>query len=395
MIFALRGVSWVEGETGALPPPPVAPPPGYFGQKENRGRCAVARALCFMRPAVRVRVSQCKGVPEPMPEVSLSEIFETTRDALTRHGAGPVPAADVARAVAAAESVGNKICGLYYLESYCLQLQSGRVNGTVVPEVSRPRPAEIEVDAGFGFAQPAFARALPEAVETAKTQGIARLSVCHAHTCTSLGYFTEQIAKAGLIGLGFTNASPIVAPPGGKTRVIGTNPMAFSVPDGVGGVAMQFDQSTTTVALGKITMAKAAGRAIPEGWAVDAEGQPTTDPAAALGGSLVSVGGMDAGYKGWGFGLMVEILAAGLTGGTFSRDVKPLKAPEGAPHDLGQFYILIDPANALDFAQRVSALGQAVQADDGARMPGQGKAPRDPVALEDAVWAQACALAGR
>lgn len=330
-----------------------------------------------------------------MPQITLQEIADTTHAALTRHGAAPGPAAAVARAVAAAESVGNKICGLYYLESYCLQLQTGRVKGDVTPNVSRPRPAEIVVDAGFGFAQPAFNAGLPEAVAAAKSQGIARLAICHAHTCTSLGYFTQMIARVGLIGLGFTNASPIVAPPGGKTRVIGTNPMAFSVPDGAGGVAMQFDQSTTTVALGKITMAKAAGRAIPEGWAVDAEGRPTTDPTAALAGSLVSVGGLEAGYKGWGFGLMVEILAAGLTGSTFSRDVKPLKAPEGAPHDLGQFYILIDPQGAAEFADRVQALGQAVGQDPGARMPGQGKAPNDPVDLEEAVWAQARALAGR
>ncbi len=127
---------------------------------------------------------------------------------------------------------------------------------------------------------------------------------------------------------------PSWRPPGGKTRVIGTNPIAFSVPDGKGGIAMQFDQSTTTVALGKITMAKAAGQSIPEGWAVDAEGNPTTDPEAALKGSLVSMGG----YKGWGFGLMAELLAAGMTGGVLSRDVKPLKAPEGPPHDLGQYY---------------------------------------------------------
>lgn len=330
-----------------------------------------------------------------MPSVALDEIETTTKTALLRHGAGAFQAVEVARAVRVAESVGNRICGLYYLESYCQQLQTGRVNGTVEPVVSHPRPSEVVVDAGFGFAQPAFTRALPQAVAAAHASGVARLAVCHAHTCTSLGYFTEQIARAGLIGLGFTNASPIVAPPGGKTRVIGTNPMAFSVPDGAGGVAMQFDQSTTTVALGKITMAKAAGQAIPEGWAVDANGAPTTDPATALGGSLVSVGGMDAGYKGWGFGLMVEILAAGLTGGTFSRDVKPLKAPEGAPHDLGQFYLLIDPSTAPEFADRVSALGEAVAQDPGARMPGQSKVAMDPVPLEEAVWAQTQALAGK
>ncbi|MEP4198886.1 MAG: Ldh family oxidoreductase [Aliishimia sp.] len=330
-----------------------------------------------------------------MPLISLDDIYTVAEQALSQHGAGAFQAAEVAKAVRVAESVGNKICGLYYLESYCQQLVSGRVNGRVDPVVEHPRGGEISVDAGFGFAQPAFTRALPAAIEAARTQGVARLSVCHAHTCTSLGFFTEQIARAGLIALGFTNASPIVAPPGGKRRVIGTNPMAFSVPDGAGGVAMQFDQSTTTVALGKITMAKAAGNSIPTGWAVDSEGQPTTDPSAALTGSLVSVGGMESGYKGWGFGLMVEILAAGLTGGAFSRDVKPLKAPTGAPHDLGQFYVLIDANSTPDFAQRIVELGEAVAQDDGARMPGQGKRIQDPVDLEDAVWAQACSLAGR
>ena len=97
-----------------------------------------------------------------------------------------------------------------------------------------------------------------------------------------------------MIGIVFTNASPIVAAPGGKTRTIGTNPIAFTVPDGKGGTAMQFDQSTTTVAFGKITMAKAAGEPIPEGWAVDKDGHPTTDPEAALQGSLVSMGGSRA-----------------------------------------------------------------------------------------------------
>lgn len=326
-----------------------------------------------------------------MPHVSLDEIESTTKTALEQHGAAPWIAAEVARAVRKAEAVGNRICGLYYLESYCTQLKSGRVKGDAEPIVTRPRPGVVHVDAQFGFAQSAFTRALPEAVAAARECGVASLAVGHAHTCTSLGYFTEQIAREGLIGLGMTNASPIVAPPGGKTRVLGTNPMAFSVPDGQGGLAMQFDQSTTTVALGKITMAKAAGESIPAGWAIDHEGNPTTDPQAALSGSLVSMGG----YKGWGFGLMAELLAAGLTGGVISRDVKPLKAPEGPPHDLGQYYILMDPGASGDFFDRLKRVEAAVALDEGARMPGQGKQDQDPVALEDAVWEQTRALAGK
>ena len=325
-----------------------------------------------------------------MPHISLDEIEKLTTAALERHGAQPWIAASVADAIRKAEAVGNKICGLYYLESYCQQLETGRVKGDAEPIVTRPKPGSVMVDARYGFAQPAFARGLPEALKAVGECGVASLAVGHAHTCTSLGYFTEQIAQAGYVALGLTNASPIVAPPGGKTRVIGTNPIAFSVPDGKGGIAMQFDQSTTTVALGKITMAKAAGERIPEGWAVDAEGKPTTDPEAALGGSLVSMGG----YKGWGFGLMAELLAAGMTGGIVSRDVKPLKAPEGPPHDLGQYYILMDPGNSGVFHDRLAQVVEGVSMDAGARVPGQTKRHLDPVDLEDHVWAQLQDLAG-
>jgi len=324
-----------------------------------------------------------------MAKISLEEIGGATFDALTRHGAADWIAREVTQAVVEAEATGNKICGLYYLESYCLQLRSGRVMGAVDPEVRRPRGGTVTVDGKLGFAQPAFARGLPQALEAARENGVASLAVGQTHTCTSLGYFTGQIARAGLIGIGMTNASAIVAPPGGRHRVLGTNPIAFSVPDGTGGVAMQFDQSTTTVALGKITMAKAAGEAIPAGWAVDENGQPTTDPEAALKGSLVSMGG----YKGWGFGLMAELLAAGLTGSEISLNVHGLKAENGAPHNLGQYYILIDPGTAPDFFDRMGMIAEAIARDEGARMPGQGKVLADPVEVSDDLWAATRALA--
>ncbi|MGB3178745.1 MAG: Ldh family oxidoreductase [Albidovulum sp.] len=317
-----------------------------------------------------------------MPRISIAEIEAHSKTALMRHGAAEWVAAEVARAIGRAEATGNVICGLYYLESYCQQLVSGRVKGDVEPVVSLPRPGSVRVDAGFGFAQTAFARALPQALAAARDCGTASLAIGHAHTCTSLGYFTEQIALQGLLAIGFTNASPIVAAPGGKTRVIGTNPIAFSAPDGQGGIAMQFDFSTSAVALGKITMAKAAGQSIPPGWAVDADGQPTTDPEAALAGALVSAGG----HKGWGFGLMAELLAAGMTGGVNSLDVKPLKAPEGAPHDLGQFYLIIDPALSPDFANRFARLAEAIARDEGARLPGARLKGQDSAEVPEALW---------
>jgi (2R)-3-sulfolactate dehydrogenase (NADP+) len=323
-----------------------------------------------------------------MPKVSVAEIQTTSQRALETHGATPWIAEDVAKAVASAESYGNIICGLYYLESYCLQLVSGRVKGDVVPEIERVRPGFIKVNAGFGFAQPAFAKGLPVALEAVRENGVASLAVAHAHTCTSLGYFTEQISRAGMVGIGVTNASPIVSPPGGTKAVIGTNPISMSVP-GPQNPLLHFDFSTSAVALGKITMAKAAGEKIPLGWAVDAAGQPTTDPEEALKGSLVSTGG----YKGWGFGLMVEVLAAALTGSVNSLDVKGLKFPDGPPHGLGQFYLLMDLSVSEAFTDRMRRVIEAVEAQEGARIPGQNRQPKDVVDVPDALWSLTRALA--
>jgi len=316
--------------------------------------------------------------------VQLDEIASVSQQAMVNHGAADWVATEVAKAIRMAEATGNLICGLYYLESYCRQLQTGRVNGTVEPEISMPKSAIVKVDAGFGFAQAAFAKALPEAIKLVKTTGTCSLAVCHAHTCTSLGYFTEQIANAGMLGIGFTNASAVVSPPGGNKAVIGTNPIAMSIPAKDGGVAFQFDQSTSAVALGKITMAAAAKESIPLGWAVDAEGKPTSDPQAALKGSLVSTGG----YKGYGFGLMAEVLAAAITGSVNSLDVKGLKVPEGEPHNLGQYYFLVDPeaVSGDAFWQRLSRLSDAVGEQEGARLPGSIRALPAQVSIDADLW---------
>ncbi len=316
--------------------------------------------------------------------VSLDEIKQTTCQALKAHGASEWIAMEVADAVQKAEANGNLICGLYYLESYCQQLKTGRVDGTVEPEISLPKSASVKVDAKFGFAQPAFARGLPKAVTVAASAGTCSLAICHSHTCTSLGYFTEQIAQAGYIGIGLTNASAVVSPPGGTKKVLGTNPIAMAIPAKDGGVHFQFDQSTSAIALGKITMAAAAGESIPLGWAIDSEGNPTTDPNEALKGSLVSTGG----YKGYGFGLMAEVLAAAMTGGVNSVDSGALKAPEGKPHNLGQFYFLLDPEvySGDQFWDRLDTLKNAIDEQPGARLPGSHRKVVTEVTIASSVW---------
>ena len=135
--------------------------------------------------------------------------------------------------------------------------------------------------------------------------------------------------------------------------------------------------------MGKITMAAAAGESIPLGWAVDADGDPTTAPKAALEGSMLSAGG----YKGYGFGLMAELLAGALTGSRLSVEVPPLKAPEGPPHDLGQFYIVIDPdAYDKNFLQRLEQLAEVIESQPGARLPGGNRETPSEVEVDPKVW---------
>ncbi|MBF42859.1 MAG: lactate dehydrogenase [Acidimicrobiaceae bacterium] len=337
-------------------------------------------------------------MPDNAPEsssdalcLSLDKIEEVTRRCLARHGAADSVAAEVARAVRVAEGNHNRICGLYYLESYCLQLESGRIDGHAEPVVNVDRPGAVRVDGRLGFAQSAFAAGFGAAVDAARSNGICGMSVEHTHTCTSLGYFTEQFACEGLLAIGATNASPRVSPPGGSVPVLGTNPIAMAVPDGDGGIAFQFDFSTSAVALGTITMASAAGEEIPLGWALDSEGKPTTDPVAALAGSLVSAGG----YKGYGISLMVELLAGAMTGCRLSAEVPPLKTTDGEPHDLGQFYVVVDPNSysGAGFYDRLAALGKSISSQPGARLPGTGRVAADPVSVEGPVWARVLELA--
>lgn len=323
--------------------------------------------------------------------VSLIEIEEKTTRALVVHGASRWIAESVAHAVRKAEEIGNLICGLYYLESYCVQLETGRVDGVVEPVVTRPRSGAVRVDAKLGFAQPAFSRGMPEAIEAARAHGTCSLAVCHSHTCTSMGYFTEQIAEVGFIGIGMTNAPACVAPPGGTQAVLGTNPIAMSVPARSGGVAFQFDQSTSAIAIGKIRVAAAEGTRIPVGWAVDRAGNPTDDPNAALEGSLLSAGG----HKGYGFGLMAEVFAAAVTGSVNSVDAPALKSPDGPPHDLGQFYFLLDPVvfSGDAFWSRLDTLARAVQGQQNARLPGTYRESRTHVTIDAALWSRVGELA--
>lgn len=327
----------------------------------------------------------------PVTTVRLSEpaLAALVRAALEAHGATPANAAPVARAIAGAEAEGNRICGLYYVPVFCAQLAAGRIDGAARPVLEPPAPGVLVVDGADGFAQPAVELALPGLVEAARAQGIAALSVRRVATCLALDFLVRPLAEAGLIGLGFAASPAYMAPPGGRVPVLGTNPVACAVP-GPDGPALLIDQSASTVAMTHLMVARDAGRPIPEGWALDADGWPTTDPAEGLAGSLTPA----AGSRGFNIALIVEVLAAALGGGAPGIGAPSVTDANGPPPGLALTLLAIDPAHfAPGFADRAARLAAAIETQPGAHLPGAGRAAARAASARDGIAIDAELLA--
>ena len=299
--------------------------------------------------------------------LGMDEVEALALARLRAAGAAELQARPVARSIRAAERDGVRSHGLMYLPIYADHLACGKVDGLAVPSLSRPRAAAVVLDARHGFAHPAIDLGLPALFAAARTCGIAAMTVTRSYNCGILGHHAERIAEAGLIGLCLTHAPASIAPVGGRVPVIGTNPFALGVPDGAGGARLVLDQSASVVAKSEVILRSRRGEAIPEGWALDAEGRTTTDAAAALKGSMLPAGGA----KGFGAGLLVEVLASALSGAVSSREASPFSGTLGGPPGTGQCFIAIDPAAfAPGFADRIAALAEAIEGQAGARLPG-------------------------
>jgi len=304
--------------------------------------------------------------------LTLDEIETLAFDALTRAGATAANARPLARATAETEADGVASHGLAYIPVYCTHLGCGKVDGRAEPTVTRPRPGLVLADAAQGFAHGAIAAGFEALTAAARDQGIAALAVFNSYNCGVLGVHTRALAEAGLLGLGFTNAPASIAPSGGRQAVVGTNPISLAAPDGAGGVALMIDQSASRIAKSEIMKHAREGRAIPEGWALGPDGQPTTDPKTALEGTMMPAGG----YKGVGLALIVEVMAAAMTGAVLGIDASPFSGTKGGPPRTGQMFIAIDPAASSRglFADRITRLVAAIRAQPGARLPGDGRA---------------------
>jgi (2R)-3-sulfolactate dehydrogenase (NADP+) len=304
--------------------------------------------------------------------LTLTEVEALAFSALQRAGAAQHQAASVARSTRLAERDGIRSHGLIYVPIYAEHLRCGKVLGTASPVVTRPRPATVQVDAAHGFAHAAIDAGWPEFEAAVRGQGIAAMAVSRSYNCGVLGHHAERLAEAGLVGLCFTNAPASMAPIGGRQPVIGTNPFALAVPDGAGGARLVIDQSASAIAKSEIILRARKGAPIAPGWALDADGLPTTDADAALAGSMLPAGGQ----KGFGMGLMVEIFAAALSGGNLGLEASPFSGPKGGPPGTGQFFIGLDPAafSGAGFHAAILRLTDAIADQPGARLPGARRA---------------------
>jgi len=315
--------------------------------------------------------------------LSLEEIENLSFRALCAVGTSESNARPLAVATAATEADGVASHGLAYIPIYCEHVKCGKVDGQAIPVLEHPKPSVLTVDAATGFAHPAIDLGFERLIPLAREQGLAGMAIRNSYNCGVLGYHTYRLARAGLVGIGFTNAPASIAPAGGSKPLVGTNPFSIAVPGKDSEPTVLIDQSASTIAKSEVMKHAREGKPIPLGWALDSEGNPTTDPDAALKGSMAPSGG----YKGIGIALLVEIMAAALSGATLGIHASPFSGTAGGPPKTGQFFFAIDPDATSNggYVSRMSDLVAAVHSQNGARLPGDGRGAKRAVARQNGV----------
>jgi (2R)-3-sulfolactate dehydrogenase (NADP+) len=321
--------------------------------------------------------------------LALSDLEALATDVLIANRTSADNAAQVAAAIVAAEADGLKGHGLSRLPFYAAQANSGKVDGHAIPECQAAGSAGLRIDARQGFAYPALNLAVARLGELAAETGIAAAAIANSHHAGAAGHPVERLARAGLVGLFFANSPQAIAPWGGDKALFGTNPIAFAAPRRAA-PPLLIDMSLSRVARGRIMTAARDETPIPEDWAFDAQGQPTTDPKAAMAGTMRAMG--DA--KGTQLVLMVELFAAALTGSNFGFEASSFFEAQGPAPRTGQFLIAVDPDRFAGggFADRMETIVAAILDQPGTRLPGlrrfdaRAAAERDGVTLSTALY---------
>jgi LDH2 family malate/lactate/ureidoglycolate dehydrogenase len=275
-------------------------------------------------------------------------------------------AADVAEILIASDLRGIASHGTARLPQYVTLAETRTMDPTARPVKERGRPGIALFDARNGWGHHAGRVAMDDAIERAMTLGTAISVVRNSNHFGIAGWYSMRAAEGGLIGIALTNTSPLVAPTRARIPMLGTNPIAFAAPAGRFGI-LSLDMATSTIPRGRIEVAARRGESLSPQWAIGPDGAPAITPDEALAGALQPLGGTEenAGYKGYGLALLVEVLTGVLAGAAFGPNVIGLFSTE-AKSDLGQWYLAIDPAAIGDpgaFESRLEQLlGQLTEA---------------------------------
>lgn len=306
-------------------------------------------------------------------EATVSAVF-------TSAGFDPADATRIATALVDAELRGVNSHGVLLVPMYVERLNAGGVTRERELDILHDAGAALVADARGGMGQLSSPQAMGLAIERAGRYGIGLVSVRNAHHFGAASRWAMQAADAACLGIAMSNTTPLMPAPGGAERIVGNNPLAIAVPTEAG-PEIVLDMALSAVALGKIRLAASAGRPIPDTWATDADGVPTTDPEEAVLGMLLPA----AGHKGFGLALMIDILTGVLSGGGWGDQVRPLYREPGRPNNCAHLFLAIDPellGGIEQFRQRSSELAARVRGSaaapgvDRLYLPGEIEADR-------------------
>lgn len=320
-----------------------------------------------------------------MPQLTLDHAERLTKETLLRAGACESMAVAAAQHLVKAEAQGIASHGLIRAPQYANHLQTGRVNGQAKPILVSGSTAVQRVDAQHGLSFEACSLAVDTAIKLAQVNGIGLVGVFNSHHAGVLVDQMRPVADAGMIGLAFANTPSAMPAAGGKTAFFGTNPISAIFPREHHSPLL-IDMSLSEAARGKVIAASQAGKPIPLGWALDANGAPTTDAKAALAGSMLPLGG---GAKGSLLAMMIEVMVGALIGSHFSHEAMSYFDESTDPPSMGQCFIVINPralAGSVSYYQRFESLLTDMLADDGVRLPGALRYEREAKAQSDGVY---------
>ncbi|KAJ3492637.1 hypothetical protein NLG97_g5257 [Lecanicillium saksenae] len=292
--------------------------------------------------------------PQERLHVAASEARRLVEDILKGNGVPAENATIVAKGLIAADLRGVDTHGMNRIPSYMERIRQGVLNHTATPTLTHATPVVAQVDGHNGFGFLAAHMGMEACIESAKTYGIGMASIKHSNHFGMSAWIVQQALDANMMSLVFTNSSPALAPWGGQSKLIGVSPIACGAPGKDDSSNFILDMAPSVAARGKIYKAKRRGEKIPTDWALDAEGRPTDDPEAALGGVMLPMGGP----KGSGLAIMMDVFSGVLSGSAFAGHVTGPYDPS-KPADVGHFLLAIKPDLFMsldEFRERIQYL---------------------------------------